>query len=57
MSNWRYDVQYGPEGEAAYAWVYDAGGHMVGTMRLHHAVAIVDAMNTLSKAKTKGINE
>lgn len=50
MSEWRYDIQYGPEGEAIYAWVYDANGHMVATMRLHHAKAVVDAMNSISKA-------
>ena len=42
---WRYDIQYGPEGEAAYAWVYDAAGQMVGTMRTHQATEIVGTMN------------
>lgn len=41
---WRYDIQYGPEGEANYAWVYSGKG-MVATCKTHHAIAIVNAMN------------
>lgn len=41
---WRYDIQYGPEGEANYAWVY-SGKEMVATCKTHHAIAIVNAMN------------
>jgi len=42
---WRYDIQYGPEGEANYAWVYDGRGQMICTTRTHHAANIVEAMN------------
>lgn len=42
---WRFDIQYGPEGEANYAWVYDADGMMVGTMRAYHAAHVVEAAN------------
>jgi len=41
---WRYDIQYGPDGEANYAWVY-RGKEMVATVKTHHAIAIVNAMN------------
>lgn len=41
---WRYEIQYGPEGEANYAWVY-RGKDMVATMKTHHAIAVVNAMN------------
>lgn len=43
MDAWHYAIQYGPEGEANYAWVY-RGKEMVATMRTHHAVAIVAAL-------------
>lgn len=43
---WRYEIKYGPEGEANYAWVYDADGNMVCTAKTHHAEAIVARMNT-----------
>lgn len=38
---WRYEIKYGPEGEANYAWVYDDKDQMVCTAKLHHALAIV----------------
>jgi len=43
---WRYEIKSGPEGEANYAWVYDADGNMVCTAKTHHAEAIVARMNT-----------
>lgn len=43
MMAWRYDIQYGADGEANYAWVYDDSGNMVCTAKIHHAVAIVEA--------------
>lgn len=45
---WRYEIKYGPEGEANYAWVYDADGEMVCTAKTHHAEAIVTRMNALA---------
>lgn len=45
---WRYEIKYGPEGEANYAWVYDADGEMVCTAKTHHAKAIVTRMNALA---------
>lgn len=46
LKPWKYDIQYGPEGEANYAWVYDDQGVMVATMKTHKAKQIVDAMNS-----------
>ena len=48
---WRYDIQYGPEGEANYAWVYDETGNMVGTMQTYQAVKIVKRMNAAREDK------
>ena len=45
---WRYEIKYGPEGEANYAWVYDADGEMVCTAKTYHAEAIVTRMNALA---------
>lgn len=43
MSVWSYKIQYGPDGEANYAWLY-RGDVMVATMKTHNAVAIVSAL-------------
>ncbi|MCC0052129.1 MAG: hypothetical protein H6881_09650 [Rhodobiaceae bacterium] len=48
---WRYEIKYGPENEANYAWVY-RDNEMVATMRTHHAMAVVNAMNTILTAST-----
>lgn len=45
---WRHEIQHGPEGEANYAWVYDALGEMVCTAKTYHAEAIVTRMNALA---------
>ena len=45
MAAWRYSINYGPEGEANYAMVYDDTGMLVGNLRTHHAIAFVSAMN------------
>lgn len=50
---WRYEIQYGPEGEANYAWIYK-GGLFVATMRTHHAVEIVKAIAALAAALERG---
>lgn len=42
---WNAQIQYGPEGEANYAWVYADDGEMIGTFRTHHADRIVTAVN------------
>lgn len=34
---WVYAIQYGPEGESDYAWVYDETGRMIATMRTRDA--------------------
>lgn len=44
-TEWRYEIKYGPDGEANYAWVY-WGRDMVATMRTHHAMAICGKMNS-----------
>lgn len=41
---WTYKIQYGPDGEANYAWIYH-GKEMVATMRTHFARIICDEMN------------
>ena len=43
-ATWRYEIQYGPDGETDYAWVYDLGNNLVCTTKTHHAIAIVAAM-------------
>jgi hypothetical protein len=50
---WRYEIQYGPEGEANYAWIYK-GDLFVATMRTHHAVEIVKAIAALAAAEERG---
>lgn len=49
---WRYEIQHGPDGEAAYAWLY-RGDEMVGTMRTHHAAAICAARGTVTAAEVE----
>jgi hypothetical protein len=44
-AEWTYKIQYGPEGEANYAWVY-RGQEMVATMKTHHAQAVCSALTT-----------
>ena len=43
-TNWRYEIQYGPEGEDTYAWIYK-DGQFIATMKTWHAREIVEAMN------------
>lgn len=45
---WRYSINYGPEGEANYAMVYDGAGMLVGNLKTFHAAAVVNAMNSAS---------
>ena len=45
MAAWRYSINYGPEGEANYAMVYDDAGMLVGNLKTYHAIAFVSAMN------------
>ncbi len=40
---WRYEIKYGPEGEANYAWLY-RGAEMVATMKTHHAISLSAAL-------------
>jgi hypothetical protein len=49
--SWHYEIQYGPEGEDNYAWVY-CGSEMIATMHTWHAREIVEAMNAHSQART-----
>lgn len=41
---WSYEIQYGPNGEEIYAWVYYLN-FMVCTVKVHHAKMIVEAVN------------
>lgn len=58
---WRLSIQYGPDGEANYAWVYDPAGELVCTAKLHHAAAIVEACNAYAviaiRAALAALNE
>ena len=47
---WRFEIQYGPEGEANYAWVYDETGRMICTAKTHDAAKIVEAVNAAIRA-------
>ncbi|QJD54364.1 hypothetical protein [Aminobacter phage Erebus] len=47
--SWRYEIQYGPDGEANYAWVYDENNSLVCTTKTHHARAIVQRMSEASR--------
>lgn len=53
---WRFEIQYGPDGEANYAWVY-AGNDMVGTMRVHHAARVVEAVNAYAVIQRAALTE
>lgn len=43
---WRYDIQYGPDGEANYAWVY-FDKEMVCICRITHAKAIIESATAI----------
>ena len=45
IREWRYTINYGPEGEANYAMVYDSKGELVGNLKIHHAIQVVSALN------------
>ena len=47
VAQWRYSINYGPEGEANYAMVYDATGELVGNLKTHHAIAVCNAFAAL----------
>lgn len=42
---WRFDIQYGPEGEANYAWVRNEAGKLICVAKTHDAAKIVEAVN------------
>lgn len=39
---WTYAIQYGPEGEDGYSWVYDESGQMIAVMRTHDAQRLAE---------------
>ena len=45
---WRYDINYGPDGEQNWANLVAPGGEHVANIRTHHAVAITEGMNRTS---------
>ncbi len=45
MNRWRYEVKHGPDGEQNYAFVFDGNNNLVGNLKMHHAIAVVDGMN------------
>jgi hypothetical protein len=52
MSDWKYDIQHGPEGEANYAWLYK-GDEMIATMKTHHASALTSLMEENERLKAE----
>jgi len=40
--NWTYAIQYGPDGEDGYSWVYDECGQMIAVMRTHDAQRLAE---------------
>lgn len=50
-NEWHYKIQYGPEGESAYAWLY-RHDEMITTLRTHHAIFISEQLNRVSDAKS-----
>lgn len=49
---WSYVIQYGPNGEKIYAWVY-YHNLMVCTVKVHHARLIVEAVNAYEPLKAR----
>lgn len=49
VAQWRYSINYGPDGEANYANVHAADGQFVGNLRTHHAIAICNAFAVCEK--------
>lgn len=49
---WSYEIQYGPNGEEIYAWVY-YHDLMVCTVKVHHAKMIVEAVNNHDRLTTE----
>lgn len=52
---WRYEIKYGPDGEANYSWLY-RGDEMVATMRTRHAVYLSSAPSAIAE-KDRRITE
>lgn len=48
-TEWRYSINYGPDGEENFANVYAADGQFVGNLRTHHAIAICNAFAVCEK--------
>lgn len=49
---WSYEIQYGPNDEEIYAWVYNHS-LMVCTVKMHHARMIVQAVNAYEPLKAR----
>ncbi|WP_099863775.1 hypothetical protein [Pararhizobium haloflavum] len=49
---WRYSINYGPEGEANYANVYDDQGDLVGNFKIRHAIAVVRGANAIDRLES-----
>nr|WP_313709071.1 hypothetical protein [Brucella intermedia] len=54
---WRFEIKYGPEGEANYAWVYDDQNTMIGTMKTHDAAYVVEAVNAYAVIRRAALRE
>jgi hypothetical protein len=49
MRAWRYNINYGPDGEEDWANLVTPEGQHVANIRTRHAIAIVEGLNTLEK--------
>jgi hypothetical protein len=52
-ARWRYQINYGPDGEENWAHVYDEQVGFVGNLKSYHAYAVVDGMNELADLRTQ----
>lgn len=53
---WKMSINYGPDGEENWANVSDQNGSLVGNLRTHHAMAIVEAFAALSAPPAPGVD-
>ena len=54
---WRFDIQYGPDGEANYAWVRNEAGELICVAKAHDAAKIVEAVNAYAVVSLRALQE
>jgi hypothetical protein len=50
---WTISINYGPDGEQNYANVFDGDEWLVGNLRIHHANAVVTAVNSYASSQAE----